>query len=138
MSQARGTGTRMKDEPGRLLHVAIFDDDLAFRTALADGLGTYGFVVITPASEEALFEATAMYDLHCIVLDYHLADRTGIEVQARLVGRGLSVPVVFVSACPVPAIAQAALNAGAVCFMTKPVRLKDLATVIRGVRPLAA
>lgn len=113
-----------------MLQVALLDDDPGFRTALADGLGSFGFSVIALDCEQALFATLDDHDLDCLILDYHLADRNGIEVQASLGQRGFTAPIMFLSACTTPSVIQAALQAGAVSFMTKPVRLDELAAMI--------
>lgn len=113
-----------------MLQVALLDDDPGFRAALADGLGSFGFSVIALDCEQALFNTLDGIALDCLILDYHLTDRNGIEVQASLGQRGFDVPIVFLSACTTPSVVQAALQAGAVCFMNKPVRLDELVATI--------
>lgn len=114
----------------RLAQVALLDDDPGFRAALADGLVSFGFSVIALDSEQALFNTLDGVVLDCLILDYHLTERNGIEVQASLNLLGFNVPIVFLSACTTPSIVQAALQAGAAYFMTKPVRLDELVTTI--------
>jgi FixJ family two-component response regulator len=45
---------------------------------------------------------------------------SGIELQSVLVGGGRHVPIIFMTAFPDEDIRARALEAGAICFLTKP------------------
>jgi FixJ family two-component response regulator len=122
---------RDPDEADGWCVVAILDDDHAFREALAGGIGSFGYEVVELPSPEALFEFLPRPGLACLVLDYDLPGQNGLEVQAVLAEREPDLPIVFLSACMDDRVSRAALAAGAVAFLTKPTRLKDLAQIIR-------
>ncbi len=44
----------------------------------------------------------------------------GVELQRTLIGMGLTIPFVFITAYPDDKIRRQALDAGAVCFLNKP------------------
>jgi FixJ family two-component response regulator len=62
----------------------------------------------------------------CLLVDLRMPDMTGLEFQRRLRDSGWTQPIVFVSgAGTIPATTQA-LKAGALDFLTKPVRSDEL------------
>jgi FixJ family two-component response regulator len=51
---------------------------------------------------------------------------TGLELQERLSHLGFDIPVIFITAHPDDATRTAAMNAGAVGFLHKPLDLQGL------------
>ncbi len=45
---------------------------------------------------------------------------SGLELQGLLRAQGREVPIIFITAFPEESVRKRALNAGAVCFLTKP------------------
>jgi FixJ family two-component response regulator len=45
---------------------------------------------------------------------------SGVELQAHLISQGSRVPFIFFTAFPDEQIRAQALNAGAICYLTKP------------------
>lgn len=124
---------RNPDEADDWRVIALLDDDPSFREALAGGIASFGYEVVELASAEALFAYLPGAGPACLVLDYDLPGLNGLEVQALLSERQPALPVIFLSACLDDRVARAALSAGAVAFLTKPTRLRELAEVIRGI-----
>ena len=112
--------------------IAVLDDDLSFREALAAGIVSLGHDTVELATAAALFDLIAATVPACLILDYNLPDQNGLEVQRTLVMRGIPIPVVFVSACQDERIRRTALSVGAAAFLAKPVRLAELEAIIAG------
>jgi FixJ family two-component response regulator len=53
---------------------------------------------------------------------------SGVDLQAWLLAQGYRVPFIFITAFPEETTRARALNAGAICFLTKPF---DRLTLIR-------
>ncbi len=53
-----------------------------------------------------------------------MPNMSGIELHQRLSDQGFDIPVIFITAYPDDAIKIRALNAGAVCFLHKPLDLQ--------------
>ncbi len=72
------------------------------------------------------FKATDADTLCCLVVDVRLPGISGLELQRRLKGRKISVPMIVVSGYADVSMAVQALKAGAVDFLEKPLGGQDL------------
>lgn len=116
-------------QPGPV--VFLVDDDASVRIALKRGLSAEGLTVRTWESADA-FLAEHDPDLPgCLVADVSMPGMSGLELQAVLSSRGCTRPIVFVTAKGNIPMSVQAMRAGAVTFLSKPVRLADLVTAIR-------
>lgn len=106
--------------------VFVIDDDPGMRAAFESLLRSVGHAVRTFATTEAFREAARPETPACLVLDVRLPGASGLEFQAELARLGVGMPVVFVSAHADVAMSVAAMKAGALEFLTKPVRDQDL------------
>ncbi len=100
--------------------VVIVDDDDGFRDILGINLGEEGFDVLAFANgEDALsyFENNGHADI--ILLDWKMPGLTGLEVLRRIRGRGIEIPVVFLTVMSEEIYEEAALAGGAVDFVDK-------------------
>jgi FixJ family two-component response regulator len=111
--------------------VFIIDDDGGVLAVLSRLLGRHGYAV-EAFSTAARFFARPPYDgPACALLDLRLPDLSGLDVQQRLIREGRLLPIVFLSgAADVPAAASA-MRAGAVDFLTKPVKTPELLDAVR-------
>jgi FixJ family two-component response regulator len=67
----------------------------------------------------------------CLVLDVNMPGMNGLDLQREMNAAGIPLPVIFLTGHgDIPMTVQA-LKAGAVHFLTKPVREDDLLTAIR-------
>lgn len=107
--------------------VIIIDDDLSVREALSDLLLSAGLHAISFASPTALTEAGDVLDRPgCIILDVRMPGTSGLDLQNRLLRDGNSKPIIFLTGHgDIPMTVQA-MKAGAVDFLTKPVRDQTL------------
>ena len=62
----------------------------------------------------------------CLVLDVWMPGRSGLEFQADLARAGMDIPVIFMSGHADVHMSVRAMKAGALEFLTKPVRHQDL------------
>jgi FixJ family two-component response regulator len=67
----------------------------------------------------------------CVVLDVNMPGMSGLDLQRELSAAGVPLPIIFLTGHgDIPMTVQA-LKAGAVHFLTKPVRESDLMDAIR-------
>ena len=112
----------MNNKP--LIHVV--DDDESLRTALmrllrAADLDAQGYA----STGEFLLQAPPERP-GCVLLDLRLPGPSGLDLQAALPSKGITLPVVFMTGHPDVASSVRAMKAGAVDFLEKPVERQTL------------
>jgi FixJ family two-component response regulator len=111
--------------------VYIIDDDLSVRNGLTRLVKTAGINAESFESAGEFLSSDKCREHGCIILDVHMPEMTGPELQEKLIEAGCSMPIIFLSAHgDVPTTAKTIKN-GAVDFLEKPVDLEDLMTAIR-------
>jgi len=66
----------------------------------------------------------------CVVLDLHMPDMDGFNVQARLARKWAALPVIIVTGHDLPRARERAMAAGASAFLRKPVHDRILLDAI--------
>lgn len=105
----------------------VIDDDRSIREAVSELLLSAGLQPVSFASPRELIEAGDFLDRPgCIILDVRMPGTSGLDLQTRLVQRGNGKPIIFLTGHgDIPMTVQA-MKAGAVDFLTKPVRDQTL------------
>ena len=111
--------------------IAVIDDDPDIREALRGLLRSVGLRVELFASVQE-FLGTVRPDLPgCLILDVRLPGRSGLDLQEELAKANMQLPVIFISGHADVPMSVRAMKAGAVEFLTKPVRDQDLLDAIQ-------
>ena len=105
--------------PPRL--VSIVDDDDSVREATSGLLESHGYMTAAFASAEEFLQSSRVEETACLLTDLRMPGASGIELQRRLVDAGRRIPTIVVTAHPEAHMRSAALSAGAIAFLTKPV-----------------
>ena len=103
-----------------LIHVV--DDDESFRTALLRLLGASGFEAVGYKNTGDFLLRQPPDRPGCVLLDMRMPGPSGLELQAALRARGVPLPVIFLTGHADVASSVRAMKAGAVDFLTKPVK----------------
>jgi len=111
--------------------VFIIDDDASVRTGLKDLLCSVGLRVESFGSTEEFLRSTLVDAPGCIILDVRLPGPSGLEFQRTLSTSGIRLPVVFISGHADVPMSVRAMKAGAVEFLTKPVREQELLDAVQ-------
>ena len=102
--------------------VFVVDDDVSVRRSLELLIGSAGWKPETFASAQEFLSSPRVLAPSCLVLDVSLPDLNGLELQKRIAGDRSDMPIIFISGYgDVPMTVQA-MKAGAVEFLTKPLR----------------
>lgn len=119
--------------------VIIVDDDPSIREALSELILSAGFASAGFGSTRELLEADMLDTPGCLILDVRMPGASGLDLQRQLAQTGNPKPVIFLTGHgDIPMTVQA-MKAGAVDFLTKPVRDQTLLdAVIAGVAMDAA
>ena len=106
--------------------VIIVDDDAHVREALSELIRSAGFQPVDFSSTRDLLEADLLDSPGCLILDVRLPGASGLDLQRQLAGNGNAKPIIFLTGHgDIPMTVQA-MKAGAVDFLTKPVRDQTL------------
>ena len=111
--------------------VFVVDDEAAARDSVAALVSSMNLGCRSFSSAQQFLD---QYDpLHpgCVVIDMHLVDMDGLQLQECLVGREYAIPIVFVGEyLDVPSAVRAMQN-GAVTVLEKPLVANQLADAIQ-------
>ena len=113
-----------------LSRIAIVDDDDSVRRALGRLVRGAGYAVDAHASGKSLLDGVEQSPPDCIILDVNMPGMDGFAVHLELARRGLSIPVIFITANQDLTTQQRAGAAGAAAFMSKPVESTELLDAI--------
>lgn len=111
--------------------VCVVDDELSVRKSIARLLRAHGLDVQAYASTQEYLEAHDPATPGCLVLDLALPGHSGLELQAALVARAYSPPIIFLSGRAEIADSVRAMKLGAIEFLTKPVDEQALLPAVR-------
>ena len=111
--------------------VAIVDDDQDVRQALQSLLRSVGLRVALFASVNDFVARDGQEVPHVLVLDVRLPGKSGLEFLHELGKSEVLCPVIFISGYGDIPMSVRAMKAGAVDFLTKPVRHQDLLDAIQ-------
>lgn len=113
------------------MRVLIIEDDLKVAGAVRDGLTAEGYdVVHSRSGEDGYFRATTE-PFDAILLDLGLPGRNGLEILAGLRGRGLSIPVLVMTARDAVEDRVLGLDSGADDYLVKPFAFAELVARLR-------
>ena len=111
--------------------VFVVDDDASVRKSLALLIDSAGWHAETFASAQEFLAWPRVLSPSCLVLDLHLPDLDGLEVQERVAADRVDMPIIFISGHGDVPMTVRAMKAGAIEFLTKPLRSDALLHAIR-------
>lgn len=104
--------------------ISIVDDDDLFRTAIEKLVKSLGLATRTFSSAESYLQSSWLTATRCLIADIQMPNMNGFELQEHLSHLGFDIPIIFITAYPDDATRMRAMNAGAVCFLHKPIDLQ--------------
>jgi len=110
--------------------VVVIDDDQGIREALQDVLRSVGLRVELFGSVREFLSSNRLDLPGCLVLDVRLPGQSGLDFHDDLIKANVLLPVIFISGHADVPMSVRAMKAGAVEFLTKPVRHQDLLDAI--------
>lgn len=111
--------------------MAIVDDDLSVRTALARLLRAEDMRVETFASAREFLAACAERAPQCVVIDVHLGEMSGLELHDHLAVHGPVRPVIFITADLELPSNELARRVGPHNYLRKPFDADALVALVR-------
>ena len=110
--------------------VYLVDDDPDLLDALSQYLSQVGFNPVLFNSSQSFLACDELAENGCVLLDNHLPDMSGLDVQRNLSERGDKLPIVFMSGDSRFKDVVTAIKGGAVSFLEKPFSMAELKTAI--------
>ncbi len=110
--------------------LAVVDDDADVRVALTRLFSSAGFAVEMFASGAEFLHSIRDHEPDCVVLDLHMPETSGFDVQGALAGGHSAVPVVVITGHDTPESRARAIRLGAKDYLCKPVNDEALLAAI--------
>src|SRR5262245_12572521 len=110
--------------------VFVVDDDASVRRSTERLVRSLGFDVQTFASAREFLDCARVERPGCLVLDVKMPGLSGLDLQRELMQRGVEIPIVFLTGHGDIPMTVVAMKAGAVEFLTKPIKSRDLLAAI--------
>jgi FixJ family two-component response regulator len=111
--------------------VFIVDDDADVRESLQGLLDSVGLHSLSFRTAQEFLAVGRAEGPSCLILDVRLPGISGLDLQHELKRRGISIPIVFLTAHADVPMSVKAMKSGAVEFLTKPFRPQDLLDAVQ-------
>lgn len=112
--------------------VFILDDDEAVRDSLQWLIEPDGYQVFTFENPEVFLDSIQWPQVAVLLLDVRMPILSGLEVQNKLLAKGIPIPIIFITGHGDVTLAVETMKQGAVDFLEKPfneARIKDLIAI---------
>ena len=111
--------------------VAIVDDDEAVGNAIEVLMRSIGLVARAFSSGEEFLRSPELNRTGCLIVDFDMPRMNGLDLHGNLTRLGKAIPTVMITAYPSDDIRARALQAGIICYLTKPFDESDLLNCIQ-------
>jgi FixJ family two-component response regulator len=111
--------------------VYVIDDDTSTRESLKSLFSSVGLHVEAFGSAPDFFRKKLPDAAICLVVDVRLPGLSGLDFQVELTKANIDVPIIFITGHGDIAMTVKAMKAGAVEFLTKPIREQDLLDAVK-------
>jgi FixJ family two-component response regulator len=100
--------------------VFVVDDDVSVRESLESLIHSAGWQPEVFASAQEFLARPRVLVPSCLVLDVYLPDLNGLDLQQRIAGDRMDMPIIFITGHADVPMTVRAMKAGAVEFLIKP------------------
>ena len=104
----------------------VVEDDEEMRRSLKRMLESVNLPVQAFSTAREFLEAIEPASRGCLVLDVRMPGVSGMELQNRLLARGITIPIIFITAHGDIPMSVEAMKKGAADFIVKPFRVQVL------------
>ena len=106
--------------------VSIVDDDPFVRAATSSLVRSLGWEAREFASGPAFLASGMAARTRCLVCDVQMQAMDGIELLDRLLGQGIHVPTLFITAFASTRVRERVQASTALCLIEKPIDAREL------------
>lgn len=111
--------------------VLVIDDDPDVRDGLKALLHSVNLESKVYRSAPEFLRSKLPDQVSCLILDVRLPGLSGLDFQTELAKVNINIPIIFITGYGDIPMSVKAMKAGAVEFLTKPVREQDLLDAVR-------
>jgi FixJ family two-component response regulator len=111
--------------------VAIVDDDKAVGNAIEVLMRSIGLTARAFSSGQDFLRSAELSRTGCLVVDFDMPGMSGLDLHNNLSLLGEEIPTILITAYPSDDIRARALQAGVICFLSKPFDESDLLNCIQ-------
>jgi FixJ family two-component response regulator len=111
--------------------IAVVDDDPSVLRAMDRLIRAQGYAVRAFSSGISFLESASQVPPDCVIMDVQMPNMTGLELKSRMLERGMTFPVIFITAHEDGWAEARAAELGAVEFLYKPLRNQALFDAVR-------
>ena len=113
-----------------VIRCVIVDDNESVREALSGLMRSLGYSATAFPSGESFLASSRLRRTACLIADVQMPGMTGLELHRRLLASAKPVPTILITAYHDDRVQAQALNAGVVCYLTKPFDESELLACI--------
>jgi DNA-binding NtrC family response regulator len=111
--------------------VLIIDDDVALGMVLQDALARAGYQAVCARNTPEALQAISRSPVDLILCDYQLPGLSGLEFLQLLQSEGYDIPLIMITGYGSVEHAVTAIKAGAIDYLTKPVRPEQIEIAVQ-------
>src|SRR5436305_14652920 len=121
----------MADQFKNTPSVYVVDDDKDVLQGFEALFESIGLKCLTFESASGFLRSKRADEVSCLILDVRLPSLSGLDFQSELKQANINIPIIFITGHGDIQMSVKAMKAGAVEFLTKPVREQDLLDAVR-------
>ena len=110
--------------------VYIVEDDASFRKSMERLIRASGYEAVACETANSFLAQASIRHPGCLLLDVQLPDIDGLRLQQELMEKGIHLPIIFMTGHGTIPMSVRAMKDGAVDFLPKPFKTKDLLSAI--------
>jgi FixJ family two-component response regulator len=94
-----------------------------------------GYTAAAFPSAEDFLQSHQVPRTSCLIADVNMPGMSGLDLHRHLSASGNRIPTILITAYPDESIRERALNAGVICYLTKPFEESDLLSCLHSSLP---
>jgi FixJ family two-component response regulator len=115
--------------------ISIVDDDESVREATKGLMKSLGYTSEAFPSAENFLQSHHALRTSCLIADVNMPGMSGLDLRHHLSASGKAIPTILITAYPDDRVREDALNAGVICYLSKPFDVGDLLFCIHSALP---
>jgi FixJ family two-component response regulator len=106
--------------------IGVVDDDEELCSSLVDLMRSIGYCAESFTSAETLLTSDNLLRFSFIIADVHMPGMGGLDLIRELHAKGITTPVILITALPDGHLEEEAVLRGALCLLRKPFETNSL------------